>query len=1250
MSDSLKNELPSSGGNLTYKYDMLDCRGDKNVQWAMDGDSDWFTLTDNKTSKTLNVSANAISGDEEKSLVITPMINGERCPQDITVSQKGCGMYIKSIMEYPHLRRYYDDEDTEYLRNRTVMIIELNNASIETRNLKIEVSGDIEDILDASEFNRYYRNLRLGAILKIKEHGQGIIEDKTYTGTVKVSYEVKNPTDTDYSSCSHVVNVDYRPVSCDDFKISGVTSGGTLSGVTLENGTVNRIPFTSVNDVTLKDSSFWVQKYPSAPIEYIDWSGTIDYDYTTNEILITPRFSGYNLPTDGYFTFAIRSGYDSETETKLYSCDIRLEPRFISMGCRSIKFDGVVGGELVFENNVSSFSASTNELIGFSLRYDGLKVSAETHNAFDSYKLTASSDFNKALFYGESYYQNCETIKYEDSTDIVHISILRSMMPPEWCNLTLKVTKKGKSCECEDITVETYDAKVTEWQHNILSSMEFSFLSNQSSGFTYYYTRCGEVEPYIEKSAYIDINEEIVKECDDFVSISSGDCAIQEYYDLDHYCDMGCNGTITTTSNNVLEVDGQLYTRRCWIGYRVKNHWGEECESLPGFTVDQKPIECGCDSMNYFADRTRWTFDENGYDGKFLVMSASTQGCGILSALTEADMLVNGKTYIEYSTDELGIPSGNCYVWSDGVLPNSDQSRTTYVHFFLKPKGSSEFISCSKAGIWIVQDKDIKTCSDYSDLSKIFRPTVNISASSTSVYTLQLNADFPYETYNVGGKNERYIYYYAESNVDWMHWFGRTNGMSSLFISEINRGEARTGIITHYIYKDCSDYEYFNGEIVGVKGGYLCSSTTTVVTQEAMEPCVCSGISYTTDCATDFDVDGKRHDDFGHEYDYGYISFGITEPEGCEYSYPYYYDIEYSSEEVDWLTLDQDGHVTVSPNHATESADTQSRSADVWWDLYLRDPEGVEEPIHCGGGSCTVTQEGETCNCDTIMKYADYSDTEFDEEGGSAYFSLGDPCGGKITSATSKDSWIDAYTSGDREVRISVDSLPSDTLERSGEVEITVFYKGSQCDVSFPTIHQKKKCDCSYSTMSVSINSEASGYPGEEINIGTISNIPGGETGSCLSYSVDGASVDAEFYDGNLTTTVPSDKSAGSSYPQDVTVTLKEGDKVCNTWSGTCTITVTNPPCMDFHGNIGGSVELCRGESAVVDTITLGDYCEEFSVESTSDYLSGSIDTSTGKVSVSLSSDGDATGGSVDFYYGKKKIGSVSVAVKAEGC
>jgi len=338
MSDSFKNIIPSSGGSLTYEYNMLDCRGDKNVQWAMDGDSDWFTLTDNKTSKTLNVSANAISGDEEKSLVITPMINGERCPQDITVSQKGCGMYIKSIMEYPHLRRHYDDDEYDDYGTflRTVMIIELKNANIETRNLEIEVSGDIEDILepDTAEVSRY--GVKMHARLQIK-HSGGIIEDKTYTGTVKVSYEVKNPTDTDYSICSHVINVDYRPVSCDDFTISGVTSGGTLSGVTLENGVVNRIPFTSVNDVTLRNSLFWMENY--GDIEYVDWKGTINYDYTTNEILITPNFHGL-LPTGGYFTFAIRSGYDSETETKLYSCDIKLEPRFIGMGCHSIKFDG----------------------------------------------------------------------------------------------------------------------------------------------------------------------------------------------------------------------------------------------------------------------------------------------------------------------------------------------------------------------------------------------------------------------------------------------------------------------------------------------------------------------------------------------------------------------------------------------------------------------------------------------------------------------------------------------------------------------------------------------------------------------------------------------------------------------------------------------------------------------------------------------------------------------------------------------
>jgi len=37
-------------------------------------------------------------------------------------------------------------------------------------------------------------------------------------------------------------------------------------------------------------------------------------------------------------------------------------------------------------------------------------------------------------------------------------------------------------------------------------------------------------------------------------------------------------------------------------------------------------------------------------------------------------------------------------------------------------------------------------------------------------------------------------------------------------------------------------------------------------------------------------------------------------------------------------------------------------------------------------------------------------------------------------------------------------------------------------------------------------------------------------------------------------------------------------------------------------------------------------------------------------VTITLSSGGTATGGSIDIYYGGKKIGSVSVAVKAEGC
>jgi len=1257
MSDSLNNIIPSSGGSLTYKYGMLDCRGDKNIQWAVDGDTDWFTLTDNQASKTLVISANAV--DDEKSVVVTPVVNGDRCPQDITIKQRGCGLYMESIKEYPHL-------GMRPMKHNNVLIFNLKEeywdnyysctyyGRCKVKPVSFNVTGDIARVIynypeDERSSRFYYMskgNSFTGFALQLVL-SSSFSSGTTYTGTVEVIYEVEDDDTGLYTPCSYSLNIDYRPPSCDEFTINGVHYGGVVSGLTVTNGKTLTLPFTSVNQIV--------------PIDYDAYNYDIDIDYTANEIHIKPKLA--DADSEHTLTFGLVNGYE-ETDYGVYfnyTCEIPIVFTVNRIGCGDIEFVNAVDDELVFEGNANSFSAYTNDLYGVVLSNWGScspSVTAETNNAYERYGVYVSDDGNSVFLKGrvDDRY-DCERKNYyDDQTDIVHITIPMCYESgsdvDEVCNLTIRVTRRGKPCECGDITVDTYKGQEITAYMTPLSSMTFSFFSNQLSSFTYMYDSCAEVEPYIEKSAYIDINGDIVEECDDFVNVITDGCAIQDHYGTTGFCKRACSGHVMTISNNVQDVDGQLYTRRSWIGYKVKNKYGEPCENLSGFTIDQKPIVCGCDSASYFVHNGRWTFDEEGYNQRFLVMSASTQGCGILSALTISEMLVNGSTSIEYSTDELGNPSGNCYVWCDGVLPNSDMARTTFVYFFLKAKGSSEFKSCGDKGIWIVQDSDIKMCPDY-DISYIVYPTTTIGATSTNIYPLRTSQ--PNKSYYVGGENRRYVYYYAESNVDWIS-VSFNNGTFN-FGCSVNLSETpRSGIITHYIYKDCSDYEYINGKVVGVKGGYLCATAKTVVTQDAIEPCLCSAFYRCVEsyCRTDFDVDGHTYDPSGHEYDYGYFYLGTAKcdiPNGCEYDYPYARDWGYEWDDDygdhSWCSLYFDeGKVTVSSNHAAIDQDSSSRSAKLNLYLYMIDPTGKEEPHICAERSCIITQEGETCDCNTISSYFNKTEFEFDESGGQDDVTLGDPCGTRIVRAISSDpDWVNVAvaTYDDRVATISVDSLSSDHLERSGEVTLIMNGRGCTGLTEFISIHQKKTCDCSYSDMSVSIDGSASGYVGEELIIGSISNKPSGVTGGCLTYSVDGASDDGD----SLTTTVLDGKKVGDTYDVTVTVTLKEGNRVCNTWSGICTITVTEAPCVSCEGlQIGGSIVLEKGDCGVVDTITSGDYCSEITSKSTSDYISASIDSSTGEVIVCLSSDTEATGGSIDFYCGGTHIGAVSVSAK----
>lgn len=86
--NNIQASIDSSGGQIGLSYSMTNCSG--SVVWdIVKNDDNWFVIDINPTAKTIDISCSS-GGGVIRECQIEAIVNGQRCPNSITVSQDSC--------------------------------------------------------------------------------------------------------------------------------------------------------------------------------------------------------------------------------------------------------------------------------------------------------------------------------------------------------------------------------------------------------------------------------------------------------------------------------------------------------------------------------------------------------------------------------------------------------------------------------------------------------------------------------------------------------------------------------------------------------------------------------------------------------------------------------------------------------------------------------------------------------------------------------------------------------------------------------------------------------------------------------------------------------------------------------------------------------------------------------------------------------------------------------------------------------
>ena len=183
-------------------------------------------------------------------------------------------------------------------------------------------------------------------------------------------------------------------------------------------------------------------------------------------------------------------------------------------------------------------------------------------------------------------------------------------------------------------------------------------------------------------------------------------------------CDFS-NVTVTSSTITELSVDssnGTVYVNKCSaVGQEdVKNHVitlvsnGATCSSVSHeIPQDGDTSRCDCTSINSWVVPLKRTFSNSVHTNQ-LIASAYTHYCGVVSAVTQSDMLYGGNVTCDYTHGERQTVA---YIYAS-IEPNtSGEQRSCGIKLFFKKAGSSEFGECVDKNITLIQGNNYASCS-----------------------------------------------------------------------------------------------------------------------------------------------------------------------------------------------------------------------------------------------------------------------------------------------------------------------------------------------------------------------------------------------------------------------------------------------------------------------------------------------------------------------------------------------------------